>query len=139
MDILKRFINNLCGDFNNDNQIKIQEAKGKVTHPKAKHINRIANNKINNLPSDFNGYFIIEESYYEIGNRKNILTSTIYKLSIQVVELQIPNLIIYHHLKKLFFCFYFQQNLVFYHNQDDSLYFQGKLIHHLRLKNYTHL
>lgn len=73
MGILKRFINNLCGDFNNDNQIKIQEAKGKVTHPKAKHINRIANNKIKNLPSDFNGYFIIEESYYEIGNRKNIL------------------------------------------------------------------
>ena len=60
MGILKRFINNLCGDFNNDNQIKIQEAKGKVTHPKSTHINRIANNKIKNLPSDFYGYFIIE-------------------------------------------------------------------------------
>ena len=73
MDTLKRFTNNLCGDFNNDKQIQDQEAKGKVTHPKAKHINRIANDKIINLPCDFNGYFIIEESYYEIGNRKNIL------------------------------------------------------------------
>ena len=73
MDTLKRFTNNLCGGFNNDKQIQDQEAKGKVTHPKAKHINRIANDKIINLPCDFNGYFIIEESYYEIGNRKNIL------------------------------------------------------------------
>ena len=34
MDTLKRFTNNLCGDFNNDKQIQDQEAKGKVTHPK---------------------------------------------------------------------------------------------------------
>ncbi len=46
MDTLKRFTNNLCGGFNNDKQIQDQEAKGKVTHPKAKHINRIANDKI---------------------------------------------------------------------------------------------
>ena len=73
MDTLKRFTNNLCGDFNNDKQIQDQEAKGKVTHPKAKHINRIANDKIINLPCDFNGYFIIEESYYEQGKFKNVL------------------------------------------------------------------
>ena len=73
MDILKKFINDLCGDFNNDKQIEEQENKGEITHPKAKHINRIANDKIINLPSDFKGYFIIEESYYEIRNRKNTL------------------------------------------------------------------
>ena len=79
MDTLKRFTNNLCGDFNNDKQIQDQEAKGKVTHPKAKHINRIANDKIINLPCDFNVYFIIEESYYEIlklyENNQVVLTS----------------------------------------------------------------
>ena len=73
MDILKKFINDLCGDFNNDKQIEEQENKGEITHAKGKHINRIANDKIINLPSDFKGYFIIEESYYEIRNRKNIL------------------------------------------------------------------
>ncbi len=73
MDTLKKFTDNLCGNFNNDEQIKKQEKEGKVTHPKAKHVNRIANNKFINLPNDFKGYFIIEESYYEMGNRKNIL------------------------------------------------------------------
>lgn len=41
--------------------------------PKAAHINRVCNEKIKNLPEDFEGYFVIEESYYEIGGRKNIL------------------------------------------------------------------
>lgn len=70
---LETFIENLCGNFNNDKQIKEEELKGKVIHPKAKHINAICNNKIINLPEDFKGYFVIEESYYEIGNRTNIM------------------------------------------------------------------
>ncbi|MDB2156032.1 hypothetical protein [Clostridium butyricum] len=73
MDILSKFTEQLCGEFNNDNQIIQEEKQGKIIHPKAKHINGICNHKINNLPKDFNGYFIIEESYYEQGTFKNIL------------------------------------------------------------------
>lgn len=73
MNTLDTFIENLCGEFNNDEQIKEQEKQGKITHPKAKHINGICNSKIKNLPLDFNGYFIIEESYYDNGKFKNIL------------------------------------------------------------------
>lgn len=73
MNVLEMFVKNLCGVFNNDKQIHKQKQEGNLTHPKAKHINGIANDKIINLPKDFKGYFIIEESYYEMGERKNIL------------------------------------------------------------------
>ncbi|MDO5518787.1 MAG: hypothetical protein Q4F66_14620 [Clostridium sp.] len=73
MDILNKFINNLCGKFDNSEQIKDQISAGTITHPKSKHINGICNDKIKNLPESFNGYFIIEESYYENGNFKNTL------------------------------------------------------------------
>lgn len=73
MNKLERFISELCGTFNNDNQINKEREAGELNHPKAKHINGVCNNKINNLPSDFEGYFVIEESYYEQGKFKNIL------------------------------------------------------------------
>lgn len=73
MSKLDVFIKNLCGDFNNEEQVAIEAATGKIVHPKAKHINRVCNDKIRNLPQDFDGYFVIEESYYQIGERINIL------------------------------------------------------------------
>lgn len=73
MGKLELFIKNLCGKFNNDDQIKEESKLNNIFHPKAIHINGVCNNKIINLPKDFKGYFIIEESYYEQGNFKNIL------------------------------------------------------------------
>ena len=73
MNKLEIFINQLCGVFSNENQINEELLLGESKHPKAKHINGICNDKMINLPSNFNGYFVIEESYYEQGNRKNIL------------------------------------------------------------------
>lgn len=73
MSILDNFIEVLCGEFNNDEQISIEEKEGNVIHPKARHINGVCNEKISNLPDDFNGYFVIEESYYDTGKVKNIL------------------------------------------------------------------
>lgn len=73
MKTLERFIEYLCGDFNNEEQLAREKELGKEGLPKAAHINRVCNEKIKNLPKDFKGYFVIEESYYEIGNRKNSL------------------------------------------------------------------
>lgn len=73
MEILERFITYLCGQFNNDEQIERQLKEGNVTHPKAKHINGICNSKIQNLPESFKGYFVIEESYYQVGERTQVL------------------------------------------------------------------
>ena len=73
MNKLEIFINQLCGVFNNYNQINKELESGQLKHPKAKHINAVCNKKIKNLPDNFNGYFVIEESYYEQGNLKNSL------------------------------------------------------------------
>lgn len=73
MTVLDVFVKNLCGTFNNDEQIESELKKGEVKHPYAKHINGICNDKIKNLPKDFKGYFVIEESYYKQGNFTNIL------------------------------------------------------------------
>lgn len=65
----------IVGKFNNLAQIEKEKAEGKVIHPIAKHINAICNDKIENLPQDFKGIFVIEESYYTFidTNRTNVL------------------------------------------------------------------
>lgn len=40
------------------------QTTGKI-YPYAKHVNTVCNDKINNIPQDFNGKFVVEESYYE--------------------------------------------------------------------------
>ncbi|MBX9783680.1 MAG: hypothetical protein K2X48_10350 [Chitinophagaceae bacterium] len=54
----------ITGDFDNSEQVVAEIKAGKQIHPLAIHVNRVASNKIKNLPADFNGFFIIEESYY---------------------------------------------------------------------------
>ncbi|MEG0129686.1 hypothetical protein [Clostridium sp.] len=54
----------IVGHFSNLNQVEQEGASGNIIHPMAKHINGICNHKIYNLPDDFNGIFVIEESYY---------------------------------------------------------------------------
>lgn len=73
MTLLDIFVKNLCGTFNNDEQIEKELENGDIKHPYAKHINGICNDKIKNLPDNFDGYFVIEESYYKQGNFNNIL------------------------------------------------------------------
>ena len=59
----------LCGTFDNNNQIEAERKTGKQIHPQAKHVTALANAKIKNLPSDLNGYFILEESYYTYADK----------------------------------------------------------------------
>lgn len=54
----------IVGDFNNLEQIEEEKLSGKIIHPISKHINRVCNHKITNLPNGFKGIFVIEESYY---------------------------------------------------------------------------
>lgn len=48
------------------------KASGK-TFPYAQHVNTVCNDKIKNIPNDFNGIFIVEESYYETDGRRHAL------------------------------------------------------------------
>lgn len=74
MKKLEKFINYICGRFNNENQLKEEKAiTGGVRTPVAKHIVGICNDKIKNLPEDFNGYFTIDETYYNHGEHETAL------------------------------------------------------------------
>ncbi|MDO4926386.1 MAG: hypothetical protein Q3980_12120 [Turicibacter sp.] len=64
MNQLELFKSYIVGDFNNEKQIEKQPLEKQVTHPYAEHVNRVVDDKIENLPDDINGVFILEESYY---------------------------------------------------------------------------
>lgn len=74
MEKLERFINYLSGSYNNDNQLKEEKATtGEVRTPVAKHIVGICNDRVKNLPKDFDGYFTIDETYYKHGEHETAL------------------------------------------------------------------
>ena len=57
---LDNFVEMMTGHFDNKDQFKKMQAEGK-TYPYAEHVNTICNDKINNLPEDFKGKFVVEE------------------------------------------------------------------------------
>jgi hypothetical protein len=57
------------GDLDNIEQINAEVKAGKQIHPYAKHVNRLLDAKIKNLPKDYNGFYILEESYYTYPNK----------------------------------------------------------------------
>lgn len=67
---IDNFINMMTGHFNNKEQFDNMQREGK-TYPYAEHINTICNEKILNLPKDFNGKFVVEESYYETNGKRH--------------------------------------------------------------------
>lgn len=74
MGKLQKFMKYISGYFNNEKQLKDEEETiGEVKTPVAKHIVGICNDKIKNLPKDFNGYFTIDETYYKHGEHETTL------------------------------------------------------------------
>lgn len=63
MSRLTDFMDILTGCFDNMEQYKSMQMKG-IDFPYAEHVNTMCNDKIKNLPDDFNGIFLVEESYY---------------------------------------------------------------------------
>ena len=62
--LLKKFREYITGDFDNSKQVVEEMKAGKIIHPFAVHVNRVADKKVLNKPNDLNGFFILEESYY---------------------------------------------------------------------------
>ncbi|MCS7019125.1 MAG: hypothetical protein RMJ87_05985 [Cytophagales bacterium] len=63
----------ITGDFDNSRQIAQELQAGKQVHPYAKHVNRVANEKIDHLPNPLNGFFLLEESYYKYAEGDTIV------------------------------------------------------------------
>ena len=67
---LDNFINMMTGHFDNKEQFDMMQEAGK-SYPYAEHVNTVCNDKIKNIPADFNGKFIVEESYYETNGKRH--------------------------------------------------------------------
>lgn len=67
---LEVFIKLIIGHFNNKEQFEEMQKSGRV-YPYAEHVNTVCNDKIKNLPVDFHGKFLVEESYYETNGKKH--------------------------------------------------------------------
>ena len=67
---LDNFINMMTGHFDNKEQFDMMQKAGK-SYPYAEHVNTVCNDKIKNIPADFNGKFIVEESYYETNGKRH--------------------------------------------------------------------
>ena len=68
MSKLDDFIKLLVGNFDNSEQYDKLKDTG---FPFARHVNTVCNRKIKNLPNDFKGVFVLEESYYTVNDRTN--------------------------------------------------------------------
>ena len=68
MSKLNGFIGLLAGRFNNAEQFEAKQKAGQP-FPYAEHVNTVCNDKIKNLPPDFAGVFMVEESYYTTGGK----------------------------------------------------------------------
>ena len=67
---LDNFINMMTGHFDNKEQFDMMQEAGK-SYPYAEHVNTVCNDKIKNIPADFNGKFVVEESYYETNGKRH--------------------------------------------------------------------
>ena len=70
MSMLSDFIKLLEGHFDNKEQFEAMKEQG-TEFPYAKHINTACNDKIDGLPENFGGVFLLEESYYTQHGRTN--------------------------------------------------------------------
>ncbi len=92
-ELFKRYIQ---GILDNEEQITAEIKAGKQVHPYAKHVNRLLDSKIKNLPKDYNGFYILEESYYTYPNKPMEVKPYLFwfekteKGQIRLHSLQIP-------------------------------------------------
>lgn len=75
MNTLDNFMKILTGDFDNREQIEELAKEGITDFPFSKHKNTICNDKIKNLPADFDGFFMVEESHYAMSGKENGLAN----------------------------------------------------------------
>jgi len=67
---LDGFMALLTGSFNNREQYDALQKEGKE-FPYAEHMNTVCNDKISNLPPEFQGKFMVEESIYEVNGKRH--------------------------------------------------------------------
>ena len=77
MSRLDEFLRLLCGRFDNTRQLEELRRSGGPALPLAEHVNTVCNDKIDGLPADFAGAFVLEESYYTTEGKDPRLTPSV--------------------------------------------------------------
>ena len=75
---LDNFVGMMTGHFDNKEQFDKMQAEGK-TYPYAEHVNTVCNDKINNLPEDFKGKFVVKRVIMKLMG--NVMHLHIFSLS----------------------------------------------------------
>ena len=75
MSRLDEFLRLLCGRFDNTRQLEELRRSGSPALPLAEHVNTVCNDKIDGLPADFAGAFVLEESYYTTEGKTRLTPS----------------------------------------------------------------
>lgn len=57
---MEKFVKLMTGHFDNREQFTEMKSAGKL-FPYARHVNTVCNDKINNIPENFTGIFMVEE------------------------------------------------------------------------------
>lgn len=70
---MDKFLEFMTGHFDNSRQLEEYEKINLEGFPRAEHVNTVCNDKITGLPADFNGVFVLEESYYTTNGRTNAM------------------------------------------------------------------
>lgn len=76
---LDLYLSYLTGDFDNQAQLNQEQKSGKVVHPLAKHVTRVITKRVANVPADFKGVFVLEESYYTFAGQETQVKPYIFK------------------------------------------------------------
>ena len=71
MGKLEEFVSLLTGTFDNRDQLAALQAQGVEGYPAARHTNTALNDRIDGLPENFEGVFMLEESDYTVNGRTN--------------------------------------------------------------------
>ena len=75
----EEFVKLITGHFDNKEQFTEMKAAGKI-FPYAQHVNTVCNDKINNIPEDFHGIFIVEDkNTFSYDSMKNVDYSKLKK------------------------------------------------------------
>ena len=75
---LENFVGMMTGHFDNKDQFNKMQEERKI-YPYAEHVNTICNDKINNLPEDFKGKFVVKRVIMKLMG--NVMHLHIFSLS----------------------------------------------------------
>jgi hypothetical protein len=84
MNAIDHFRKVITGDFDNSKQVAEEVKAGKQIHPSARHVNRIIDSRIKNIPQGPAGirhFYVLEESYYEYPGNPVEIKPYIFKFS----------------------------------------------------------